>query len=59
MEEETREEGENRTREPEGLGPEPSAFDRFATSPPAQKKALWGARTPDPTIKSRVLYRLS
>jgi hypothetical protein len=31
-----REEGENRTREPEGLGPEPSAFDRFATSP--QKK---------------------
>ena len=33
-----REEGENRTREPEGLGPEPSAFDRFATSPQNKPK---------------------
>ena len=35
----TREEGENRTREPEGLGPEPSAFDRFATSPHNENKS--------------------
>ena len=51
MEKETREEGENRTREPEGLGPEPSAFDRFATSPPAQKKPCGGLEPPTPRLK--------
>ena len=35
-----KEEGENRTREPEGLGPEPSAFDRFATSPHMKQKKV-------------------
>ena len=42
----TREEGENRTREPEGLGPEPSAFDRFATSPPKQEIFVPKGRKP-------------
>ena len=46
---EKQEEGENRTREPEGLGPEPSAFDRFATSP-QRKETLARAALPLPNL---------
>ena len=53
-----REEGENRTREPEGLGPEPSAFDRFATSPKIKGQAQGGDRTHDLQINSLSHYRL-